>query len=101
MSTQKATMIVLGVVNPQEKEALQKYTQKATPLFVQAGAKLLGRFKVQKSYIGEHIPQIVTLMEFPEMSTIEKVLESPEYQDLIPLRGKAFKQLDILAGTEL
>ena len=93
--SEKSLLIVNAAVNPNEPEALKRYTEKATPLFTQAGGKAIGRYKVEEAIHSDHVLNMVVVMEFADTDSIKRVFESPEYKALIRDREKAFVSLGI------
>lgn len=96
--SEKSLLIVNARVNPEHPEALKNYTEKATPLFKQAGGQPVGRYKVDEQILGEYTPDIVVVMEFPDNDSIKRVFDSEPYKALIPDREKAFHSLEIFIG---
>lgn len=93
----KATLIVTATPNPNEMEALKEYQQKATALLEGGGGKNLQRYEIQSSVVGG-ARKIVALLDFESTDVIEGILNSPEYQAIIPLRDKGFANLEIHIG---
>ena len=98
--SEQTLLIVNASVNPNEKEALSAYLDKAGPLFAKAGGKPLGRFKITEHLKGNHTPQMVAVMQFPNSQAIKKVFDSAEYETLIPIRNKAFTELNLFIGIQ-
>lgn len=96
----KAVLIVNGTLNSEGKEALAYYVEQATPMFVQAGGKPLGRYKIQDKIAGSGSANMTVVMEFPNSESIKQVFDSAAYQPLIPYRDKAFQNIDIFIGQE-
>ena len=97
--SERSLLIVNAVVNPGEREALAYYQQEATPMFVAAGGKPVGKFKISESLIGEADLHMAVVMEFPNDEAIKGVFDSEAYQELIPYREKAFKELNVYIGN--
>ncbi len=91
-------MIVNAVLNPNEKEAFTYYSEQSVPLFKEAGAIPIGKYKIAKTIIGSKKPQVVVIMEFPNSESIINVFESEIYKELLPFREKAFLELDVFIG---
>jgi len=56
--------------------------------------------KVMETLLGEGGPSTVFLMEFPSADAIKRVLTSNEYQQLVPVRDKAFQELTFLPAKD-
>ena len=93
--SEKAVMIVNAVLSPEGKEAFAEYSEKSVPLFKNAGAKPLAKHKVKETIVGSKKLQVVSIMEFPDIESVKGVFESEAYKELLPLRDKAFVELDV------
>lgn len=91
--TEKTHLIVNASINENEIEAFNHYSQEVSKLFLKAGAKPLSKYKIMQSFIGPDSLHLVSILEFPSEETLKKVFNSIEYQELIPLRDKAFTKL--------
>jgi len=95
----KTVMIVNAVVNQEHQESLIHYQQNAGPLFIQAGGKPLGKFKVSERIAGTTNLNLTVVMEFDNSDAIKGVFESEAYKELIPYRNNGFKTIDIFIGA--
>ncbi|PCJ66102.1 MAG: hypothetical protein COA58_08500 [Bacteroidetes bacterium] len=100
MKKEKSVMIVNAGLNPNEKDAFGYYSAHSSPLFKAAGGKLVSKYKVAKSIVGNIEIQLVVIMEFPNNQAIIKVFESEAYKELLPFRDRAFTELDVFIGNE-
>ncbi|WP_298510289.1 DUF1330 domain-containing protein [uncultured Kordia sp.] len=90
----KVNVTIVGTINPEGKEQLSHYIEKVGDLYKKVNAKPVNKFKVTKPLIGAYTPNIVSIMEFPDMDALNAVFESDAYQALIPYREKAFSKLE-------
>ncbi|WP_420574932.1 DUF1330 domain-containing protein [Kordia sp.] len=90
----KVNVTIVGTINPEGKEQLSHYIEKVGDLYKKVNAKPVNKFKVTKPLIGEYTPNIVSIMEFPDMDSLNAVFESQAYKELIPYREKAFAKLE-------
>ncbi len=90
----KINLVIVGTINPNEKEALSYYVEQVGKLYSDVNAKSVGKYKISESLIGEHIPSLVSVMEFDDMKSLEEVFEGAAYQELLPYRDKAFSKLE-------
>lgn len=95
----KTLMIVNAVLNPEEKEAFTYYSEQSASLFKNAGAKLIGKYKIAENIVGDKKLQVVIVMEFPNSQAITNVFESEAYKTLLPFRDKAFTDLNAYIGS--
>lgn len=91
----KTLMIVNAILNPEQKEAFAAYSEQSAAVFKSAGAVPVGKYKVSTTLVGTKKPHIIAVMEFPDEQTILDVFDSEAYKKLLPLRDKAFKELDV------
>lgn len=95
-----ATMIVNGWINPEGKEALSEYVQASTPLFAEAGGHLISRYQIAKTVLGNESPNLVVLMSFDNAQSIQGVFDLEAYKELIPLREKGFRKLEVCIAEQ-
>lgn len=100
MTNEKSLMIVNAVLNPNEKEAFAYYSEQSGPLFRNAGGKLLGKYKIAESIIGNKKLHVVVVMEFLSSQAILDVFESEAYKKLLHYREKAFSELEVFIGNQ-
>ena len=94
----KATLIVTAMPNPNEMESLKRYQEEAGKLFDQAGAVVKNKFEIQSQPIGSAMKKMVFVVEFDSTETINNLFDSEEYKALIPFREKGFVSLDAYVG---
>jgi uncharacterized protein (DUF1330 family) len=63
-------------------------------MYKKVNAKPVNKFKVTKPLIGDYTPNLVSIMEFSSMESLNEVFESSAYKKLIPYREKAFSKLE-------
>ncbi len=97
---EKTVMIVNAVLNPNEKVAFAYYSEQSVPLFKNAGATPVAKYKVAKTIIGAKKLHVVVIMEFPSSKAIIDVFESEAYKALLPYRDKAFVELEVFIGNQ-
>ncbi|MCP4315954.1 MAG: DUF1330 domain-containing protein [Hyphomicrobiales bacterium] len=97
-SVETATVIVMATPDPEGVEALKKYVAAVGPLLKKSGAKLVKNLQIQDELVGDAGYASVGVADFPSMTAASDFFASDEYQALIPLRGKAFSQFDVVVG---
>ncbi|TPN82789.1 DUF1330 domain-containing protein [Aquimarina algicola] len=90
----KVNLTIVATIDPHGKDELSHYLEKVGALYKKVDAKPVNKFKVTKPLIGNHKPSLVSIMEFPNMNSLNSVFESEEYKQLIPYREKAFSKLE-------
>jgi uncharacterized protein (DUF1330 family) len=97
---ERTLMIVNAVLDPNQKEAFAYYSKHSSPIFENVGAKPLGKYKIAKNIVGDKALHVVVIMEFPDSKAISDVFESEEYKKLLPVREKAFAELEVFIGKD-
>jgi uncharacterized protein (DUF1330 family) len=91
----KATMIVSGIINVNEKEAYTSYVESTGPIFKKSGSNPIAKYPISQVLFGNDEIEFLAIMEFPNLETIQGVFNSEAYKKLLPIREKAFKKLNI------
>lgn len=93
-------VIAFTTVNPNEPEALAAYLGTTGPLLDGAGARIVERYEVVETVMGEPMPRAVTIVEYPSREAIDQVFQSSEYLWLGDIRRRAFAhyQISIIEG---
>ncbi len=97
----KTTLIVTSIPNPEQQAALDAYVQGAYPLLLNLGGEIVKRSVVSDTYHGEQNFKVIMLMDFPSKSALLAMFDSSAYQALIPDRNKAFKSIEIMFADHL
>lgn len=90
----KVNVTIVAKLNPNGREELTHYLEKVGILYKKVNAKPVQKFKVTKPLIGDYTPSLVSIMEFPNINSINDVFESDDYKELLPYREKAFSKLE-------
>ena len=96
----KTTLVVTAVPNPNEMESVQEYLQGVLPLLMGAGGKLVKRLKVDKPIHGNP-SGMVMVMDFDSANAITTMFESDEYAALVPVRDRGFAEMNIQLTHEM
>jgi uncharacterized protein (DUF1330 family) len=92
-------LIQLATRRPDSDADFKAYASVAGPMLVAVGGVWNSDYNRVADLAGEGFAQI-RVMDFPDAECIETVFASPEYQELIPFRDKAFDDLRIIiAGS--
>lgn len=83
-------VIALVTINEDQPMALAQYLAATGPLLEQVGAKILQRFAVQDTVVGQKPAQSVMIVEYPDRAAVDAVFGSQVYKDIIPVRDAAF-----------
>lgn len=91
-------LILLGSRRPDSDADYQSYVSVAGPLLVGAGGVWNSQFDRVDDLVGEG-PEQVRVMDFADEDSVRAVFASPEYQQVIPHRDKAFAELRIIIAA--
>ena len=94
----KCTVVMTGIFNEggSEMEEFKEYSMKAAALTEANGGNVVSKNVVEKNLGNGNSPHVVIVMEFPSKEKAVDTFTSEEYTSLIPLRGMAFKEINIL-----
>ena len=96
----KTTLVVTAVPNPNEMKSVQEYLQGVLPLLMGAGGKLVKRLKVDKPIHGNP-SGMVLVMDFDSADAITTMFESDEYAALVAVRDRGFAEMNIQLTHEM
>lgn len=99
--TTKTTIVVTAVFNPEQMQAAQEYMQRAIPMLIDGGGEIIRRVKVTRSVIGENKNSAFLVMDFPSENAVDAIFSSEAYVEIIPLRDRGFKSLDIVCASPM
>ncbi len=83
------TAFFVATVSVKDSEKFQEYGAKASQTLQGFGGELVLRGKAEGALVGAVNHQVVGIVKFPDMATLNSWHESDAYQALIPLRDEA------------
>ena len=96
MEKEKITLIVKATINPTEMESFNAYIVQLTQLFEKARAESIGHFPIKETFVGTENPSFIAIYRFKNRAAFNAVYETEVYKnDMLPLRNKGFKQLEV------
>jgi uncharacterized protein (DUF1330 family) len=98
--SEKATLVVTAIPNPDEMESVQNYLQGVLPLFTGAGGQLVKRLKVDRNIHGNPAGMVL-VMDFDSAEAITAMFESDDYAALVPVRDRGFSEMNIQLTREM
>ena len=98
--SEKATLVVTAVPNPDEMASVQEYLRGVMPLLTGAGGALVRRLKTS-SVVNGRPAGMVLVMDFESADAVATIFESDEYGALIPVRDRGFAEMNILITNEM
>ena len=88
-------VLVTLTKNPTEKEALQKYKERAKAIRDEYGAKTILRLNVKEKLIGSFEDQSIRVLRFPSVNHVQQWLSDPRYQEVISLRERGYRNVTL------
>lgn len=92
-------VLALVTINEEQPRALASYLKATGPLLEAVGAKIIQRFTVNEAVVGSQPSQSVMIIDYPSREAVGQVFSSKIYQDVIPIRDKAFFDYNISLVT--
>ena len=86
---------VIAMVNVKNPELYSTYTAQTPSIIQKYGGKFIARGGEVEMLSGDPVKERVVLLEFPDVASIRRWHESPEYQEIVRIRyaaseGKVF-----------
>ncbi len=95
----KTTLVVTAVAKP-KMASVQEYLRGVLPLLMGAGGKPAKRLKLD-TVINGSPSGMVLVMDFDSADAISGMFESEDYAALVPLRDRAFTEMNILLTRKM
>ena len=93
------TAYVIFDVRTVDREALKPYIEKAFDTLIPYGGRLVARTSNIEVREGDWRPNRLLIIEFPDVKSARDWYESPEYQEILPIRLSATEdQMIIVEG---
>jgi len=80
---------LVGHITVKDDELWQQYVSGVAESIAPFDAKVIFRGKLDKVLAGTHEKDLVVVIEFYDLSTLDNWFNSETYQSLIPIRDKA------------
>ena len=93
--SERTTLVVTAVPNPNEMASVQEYLKGVMPLLQGAGGTLVKRLKVGKTIKG-NASGMVLVMDFDSADAVTGLFDSDDYAALVPVRDRGFAEMNIL-----
>lgn len=88
-------ILAMTTVNPEESDALAVYMNTVLPLVESVGGKLIERYEVGETIVGESSPKFVSIIEYPNEAAVRGVFQSTEHTAITDIRNQAFSSYTI------
>ena len=94
-------LIVEATPNPENMTELQAYASQAPAITKKHGGVPVASYNVESAVYADQQPGVIVVVSFPNREAIDNLLvNDPDYQKLIPLRDKGFKNIRYLICSE-
>jgi len=91
---------LVAMIEVTDLEGYKRYAARAPETIAQYGGRYLVRGGAPKVVEGDWKVERLVVLEFPDLEAAERFYQSPEYQELVPLRQAASKgSVAILPGA--
>ena len=80
---------LVGHITVKDDDLWQQYVSGVAESIAPFDANVIFRGKLDKVLAGQHKHDLVVVIEFSDLATLDSWFESEKYQSLIPLRDKA------------
>lgn len=94
MENKKVSLVVIATPNSNESESVNDYIEGVLPQLISAGGKLIKRLMVDQIIHGKP-GGFILIMDFDSEQAIKSVFESVYYEAFIPVRNRAFEEINI------
>jgi uncharacterized protein (DUF1330 family) len=101
MMENKPKLIITAIPNPENMQGVQSYLEKAGPFAPKYGGIFISRYKTLKHLVGENGAELMSIFEFPDVQSIENMMNDEEYKKLTEIREKAFTKLNMRICEEM
>jgi uncharacterized protein (DUF1330 family) len=101
MSVTSVNLVVTGTPNPDAMSEMQQYLGAAGPILASHGGEVVYRGKISKALSGNVTFALIMVMKFESEATLEAALESEAYKEILPLREKGFKHMDLVVSHSM
>jgi uncharacterized protein (DUF1330 family) len=82
-------------VKPDGGQALMSYFQQVFPVAERYGVRALGRLIPEEAVVGDLAPQVIGIVEWPELESFDGFMADPDYRRLYPQRDAALDRLTV------
>ncbi|MEK6154707.1 DUF1330 domain-containing protein [Flavobacteriaceae bacterium 3-367] len=96
----KIFLIIIGFVNPQERESFDHYATNMRTLYETVDATVVEKYPIAQTIVGDEKPDFIMVVEFPSQEAFVKLFSSEEYKKLVPYREKGFKKLEVFVSKK-
>ncbi len=89
----RITEMAMQWVKPDAGESLMSYFQQVFPVAEKYGVRALGRLVPEEAVLGELAPNVIGMVEWPELESFDGFMADANYRRLYPQRDAALDRL--------
>lgn len=86
-------LTTFGILDPNGREALDRYASAVIPLIEAANGTVLCRGTFREAVVGDNCPEFIAVMQFPSATHVHAMFDSAAYQNAVPDRQRAFREI--------
>lgn len=97
----KAIVIIQATFNPNGSNTpeFKEYSRRSNANGEAHGGIVLHKYQVSENLAQGDVPHLILVIEYPNRKMARQTFTNSEYQNILPLRSVAFKQIQILLTT--
>ncbi|MEA2626060.1 MAG: hypothetical protein QOD06_2105 [Candidatus Binatota bacterium] len=88
-------VIVQGNLRAGKEDALDRYRKVAQPVIAKHGGQVIARGSGVGRLHGSRTWKVGIVVRFPDAASAAAWHDDPEYQQVLPLRGEAYEDIEI------
>jgi len=89
----RVTEMAMQWVKPNGADSLMTYFQQVFPVAERYGVRALGRLLPEEAVVGELLPTVIGMVEWPSLGSFDGFMRDADYQRLYPQRDAALDRL--------
>lgn len=101
MEANKTFLVITAIVNKQNIAEVPQYLGSVMQIFGQNGGKPVGRYKTINALVGEESPEMMAVIEFDNVKTIEDMVNGEEFKALAEQRAGVFSKLNMIISQNM
>ena len=101
MEENRTFLVITAIVNKQNIAEVPEYLGSVMQIFGQNGGKPVGKFKTVEQLSGNESPEMIAIIEFPEVDVIKNMINGDQFMALSEIRERVFSKLNMMICAEL
>ena len=101
MEENRTFLVITAIVNKQNIAEVPEYLVSVMQIFGQNGGKPVGKFKTVEQLSGNESPEMIAIIEFPEVDVIKNMINGDPFMALSEIRERVFSKLNMMICADL